>query len=118
MLVDPGRARARSQRCADSGTRSPNASMDPIARRVVVRGLVQGVAFRHFTKVRARELGLGGWVQNQDEGSVEVWAEGPRDKVEALVAWLRRGPPAAAVTRVEIEEREPGGHERFEVRRP
>ena len=47
------------------------------ARRTIVRGIVQGVAFRHHTKVRARELGLAGWVRNLPDGSVEVTAEIP-----------------------------------------
>ena len=92
--------------------------MPTIARRVVVRGLVQVVAFRHFTKVRARELGLVGWVRNQDDGSVEVAVEGLATEVDALIAWLRRGPPSAIVEKVEIEDLAPIGLEHFEVRRP
>lgn len=85
------------------------------ARRVRVRGLVQGVAFRHFTKVRARELGLAGWVSNLPDGSVEVWAEGAPDGLETLVAWLRRGPPAARVESLDVRVEAPEGHPRFVV---
>lgn len=91
--------------------------MDSIARHVWVSGRVQGVAFRHYTKVRARELGLKGWVKNLPEGRVEVWCEGSRSAVLDLLQWLERGPPAAEVEHVEVREGEPTGAERFEVRR-
>lgn len=72
------------------------------ARHVRVRGHVQGVAFRHHTKVRARELGLAGWVQNLPDGSVEVWIEGERDSVSALIEFLRAGQPPARVESVDV----------------
>jgi acylphosphatase len=62
-----------------------------------VRGRVQGVSFRFYTRDQATALGLAGWVSNCDDGSVEVVAEGPRLALERLLAWLRHGPPAARV---------------------
>jgi acylphosphatase len=85
------------------------------ARHVVVRGLVQGVAFRHHTKVRARELGLAGFVKNLADGSVEVWAEGEPAAVAELVRWLHAGPPAARVQGVDVETVPPGSHAGFVV---
>src|SRR5215510_14051219 len=72
---------------------------------VIVRGYVQGVNFRSSTATVADHLGLSGWVRNQADGSVEVVAEGPRPGLERLLDFLRRGPPAARVTRVEPEWR-------------
>lgn len=69
--------------------------------RALVHGRVQGVSFRHYTTVEARELGLTGWVANREDRSVEVVAEGERDKLETLLRWLHRGPAAARVERVE-----------------
>ena len=92
--------------------------MDPTARRVLVSGVVQGVGFRHHTKLRARELGLAGWVQNLPDGRVEVWVEGAPALVDELVAWLRHGPPGARVQGCEAREVAPEALERFEVRRP
>lgn len=88
-----------------------------IARRAFVRGVVQGVAFRWCAKEKARELGLAGWVQNLDDGRVEAWVEGAPAAVEEMLAWLRRGPPAARVTGVDVVEEPPSGAQRFEVRR-
>ena len=92
-------------------------SMDRVAKHAVVRGTVQGVAFRWYAKERARELGLAGWIRNLPDGSVEARFEGPVAAVDAFVAWLRRGPPAARVDDLEVSEEAPSGADRFEVRR-
>lgn len=55
---------------------------------VFVRGHVQGVGFRWWTRARALELGLAGWARNTDDRRVEVVAEGPRASVERLVRLL------------------------------
>jgi acylphosphatase len=59
----------------------------------LVKGRVQGVGFRWWTRTRALELGLVGSATNLADGRVEVVAEGPREAVEALLASLR-GPGA------------------------
>ena len=83
--------------------------MAELARaRIRVRGLVQGVAFRQSTVDEARRLGLEGWVRNLADGSVEAEAQGARDRVQALVAWCRRGPPAASVEGIDVEWGPPG----------
>ncbi|MET9069321.1 acylphosphatase [Streptosporangium sandarakinum] len=56
-----------------------------------VRGYVQGVGFRWWTRSRALELGLAGWARNTADGRVEVVAEGPRESCEELLALLRGG---------------------------
>jgi acylphosphatase len=71
----------------------------PVRVTVWVRGRVQGVGFRWWTRARALELGLNGWAANLDDGRVEVVAEGPRPACEALVAALRSG---ATPGRVEL----------------
>ncbi len=67
-----------------------------------VRGRVQGVAYRFHAAAEARRLGLTGTVRNLPDGSVELAAAGPRESVERLAAWCRRGPPAARVESVEL----------------
>lgn len=87
------------------------------AFRAVVGGKVQGVGFRDATVRRARELGVLGWVRNEDDGTVRVHAEGPDDAVAALRAFLGEGPRGAAVDRVEVSEvGKAEGHEQFAVR--
>jgi acylphosphatase len=67
----------------------------------IVHGDVQGVFYRAHTRERAASLGLSGWVRNNPDGTVEVVAEGPKEKLEDLLAWLRKGPDAAHVERVD-----------------
>ncbi len=69
---------------------------------MIVRGVVQDVGFRYFTYRHAHALMLTGWVRNRSDGSVEVTAEGPRDQLEALLDALRKGPPDAFVSSVEV----------------
>jgi len=66
-----------------------------------VRGRVQGVGFRAATLREGRGLGLRGWVRNLPDGGVEVLAEGPRATLDALVAFLRRGPRGAHISNVD-----------------
>ncbi|MFH1084217.1 MAG: acylphosphatase, partial [Chloroflexota bacterium] len=63
----------------------------------------QGVGFRFATLQRALELGLRGTVRNRWDGAVEVVAEGPPSRLDALVRWLHQGPRLAAVVRVEAD---------------
>ncbi len=69
----------------------------------IIRGRVQGVFFRAAAQEEAEKCGLTGWVRNRDDGSVECVAQGPQDKLEALLLWLAHGPRAAKVTQVESE---------------
>lgn len=59
---------------------------------IFVRGRVQGVGFRWWTRARALELGLVGHARNLPDGRVEVNAQGQAQDVEALVALLREDP--------------------------
>jgi DNA ligase D-like protein (predicted 3'-phosphoesterase) len=86
------------------------------AIRATVRGRVQGVGFRDATVRRARELGVQGWVRNEDDGTVRVHAEGDGAAVEQLVRFLGDGPRGAQVDRVDVERVKIEGHEQFAVR--
>jgi acylphosphatase len=71
--------------------------------RLVIRGRVQGVSYRAHAAEQAARLLLSGWVRNLRGGEVELVAEGPREDLEALVAWCKKGPPAARVDTIDIE---------------
>lgn len=75
-----------------------------VRRAFRVVGRVQGVGFRFWTQRRAAELGLGGWVRNEADGSVVVHVCGAAEGVAALEESLGRGPIAARVDRVEMVE--------------
>jgi acylphosphatase len=83
--------------------------------RVVVRGRVQGVFYRAEARDRARSLGVGGWIRNDPDGSVEAVFEGPPERVELLVGWCRRGPRGAEVEALELEWETPRDETVFRV---
>jgi acylphosphatase len=87
-----------------------------IRRRVIVRGLVQGVFFRDSTRRLAQRHGVAGWVANRADGAVEAVFEGDADAVERLVAFSREGPRGAQVESVELAEEDPEGLSGFAVR--
>ena len=71
-----------------------------ITRQISVSGRVQGVGFRDALQREARRLGVTGWVRNRADGSVEAVLQGSPEAVEKIIAWARRGPPAALVAAV------------------
>jgi len=88
----------------------------PVARRVVVRGQVQGVFFRSSCRDLARRLGLSGWVRNTAAGTVEIWVEGSPAQVDQLVRWCRAGPGQAEVDGLDVHDEVPTGAAAFHVR--
>ena len=72
-------------------------------RHLVISGRVQGVGFRYSMAARAHQLGVTGWVRNRQDGSVEAMIAGNAAQIEAMLAWSRRGPSAAVVKNVIVE---------------
>ena len=83
---------------------------------MIVRGRVQGVFFRAEAADRARSLGLGGWIRNNWDGTVEAVFEGRRERVESLIRWCARGPSGAVVETVETQWEGTKGESGFAVR--
>ncbi|MBF4551937.1 acylphosphatase [Pseudoclavibacter sp. RFBJ3] len=82
---------------------------------VIVAGTVQGVGYRFTTAQEAQRLGVSGWVRNLHDGRVEAELEGEEHQVDALLAWMSKGPPYAEVTASRVSERTPKGTEGFRV---
>ena len=80
-----------------------------IRRRAVAHGLVQGVFFRNTVRRGADAAGVGGWVRNNRDGTVEAAFEGEPHAVERLVEVCRRGPRGAVVERLDVFDEEPEG---------
>ena len=68
---------------------------------------MQGVGFRYFVQEKAIALGIVGWVTNQQNGSVEATAQGPRATLEKWLGALREGPPLSRVTSVNADWQTP-----------
>jgi acylphosphatase len=83
-----------------------------------VRGRVQNVGFRWYTRAKALEIsGLTGFAVNLDDGRVQVGVEGPRENCEALLEWLRGdGTPGRVDGVTEIWGRSRGGYNGFVIR--
>jgi len=89
-----------------------------MATHLRIIGLVQGVGYRVAFEMQARALRLAGWVRNRSDGSVEAVVRGEPDAVEKIVTWSRRGPSAARVDDVIVNEVDDASitGDRFEVR--
>jgi acylphosphatase len=83
-----------------------------------VRGRVQGVGFRWFSRASALRIGgLRGFASNLADGRVHVVAEGPRQNCEQLLDWLRTGDTPGSVAGVtEIWDTPRGGYDSFAIR--
>jgi acylphosphatase len=81
-------------------------------RHVFVEGAVQGVGYREFVRRCALRLDVEGWVRNRTDGAVEAHLQGAAANVDALLAEMRRGPPASEVARLRVVECEENGAEK------
>ena len=81
--------------------------MSEVIRHVLIRGSVQGVGFRYWTRRTATARGLQGWVRNRRDGAVEAVFAGPEQVVAEMIALCRRGPASARVVASEETAAEP-----------
>lgn len=90
---------------------------EKVRTSVVVSGRVQGVFFRYETQREAERRGVFGWVKNQEDGTVKAVFEGPREKVEQMIAWCNQGPPHSVVIHVDANwENYTGEFQSFDIR--
>lgn len=82
-----------------------------------IYGNVQGVFFRAQAVVRARELGLAGWAKNENDGIVQIVAEGSEKQLKNLIGWCYNGIKFAKVDRVDVRWEEMRGEfKSFEIK--
>lgn len=77
-----------------------------IRAHIFISGLVQGISFRYYTREKAKQLGLTGWVKNLSNGRVEAVFEGEKEKIEQMIDWVKQGPDLAQVKEVEVQWQE------------
>ncbi len=91
--------------------------MEKARAHLFIKGRVQGVFYRAFTRNVAAKLCLNGWVKNLYDGGVEAVFEGDRELIEQAIEHCRIGPPGAYVDDIEVTWEGYSGRERgFEVR--
>jgi acylphosphatase len=86
------------------------------AKHFLVRGHVQGVGYRWFTKRIAEELNVKGYVRNLPNGDVEVFAQADEATLNRLKHELQCGPRSSQVDEVIEEDRQvEGSHSSFRI---
>ena len=78
-----------------------------VARKFIIRGMVQGVGFRYFAQRSAARHQIRGYVRNLDDGRVEALAQGNERAVEEFKHDLTAGPTYSSVEDVEETVLEP-----------
>ena len=83
----------------------------------IVKGKVQGVFYREFTRREAESLGVSGFARNLKDGTVEIVAEGEEKQLMEFEKRFRKGPLMAFITDVEMKDEQPtGDFEGFDIR--
>ncbi len=72
--------------------------------KIFIKGKVQGVWFRKYTKMKADSLGLGGYVQNEPNGDVFVEVSGEKASLALFIKWLYQGSPLSRVREVLVDK--------------
>lgn len=83
---------------------------------IKVFGKVQGVFYRHSAKEKAGLLGLAGFIQNTDDGSVYLEVEGEDGDINDFLTWCKTGPQLAQVEKIDVQENQPQNLSVFEIR--
>lgn len=91
--------------------------MDKVRAHLLIRGHVQGVSFRYYTRQQALAKGVCGWVRNLWDGRVEAVLQGDESSVQEVIRWCKRGPTSAHVDEVRVEWETPQEEfSKFEIR--
>lgn len=84
--------------------------------QITVKGKVQNVGFRYYTKRTAGKMALRGFVKNRPDGSVYIEAEGEEEIISHFISWCHQGPEWARVDEVVSQEQPLQGYKDFVIR--
>jgi acylphosphatase len=82
---------------------------------IIISGKVQGVFYRATAKAVADQLGVKGFIKNQDDGTVYAEAEGDDFSLELFLEFCRKGSDRAVVEKTEVTEGDVKNYRNFEV---
>lgn len=77
--------------------------MEEARVHLFIKGEVQGVFYRAFTRNLAHKFELNGWVRNLHDGGVEALFEGKKEVIDKAIKECYIGPPGARVTEIEVK---------------
>ncbi|MBT8189199.1 MAG: acylphosphatase [Saprospiraceae bacterium] len=83
----------------------------------IVFGHVQGVGFRYFTRKKANELSIHGWVQNEGDGTVKIMASGSQNDLLKFTEWCHHGPDTSRVDKLVYEKKDYEAFDGFVIKR-
>ena len=89
--------------------------MEILHYTILVKGKVQGVWFRKYTKEKAEALGLKGYVKNEVNNDVYIEAEGSIEILTNFIEWLYEGSPFSRVSEVVVELGELQNYSEFDI---
>ncbi len=89
--------------------------MTQISYNLTIKGKVQGVCYRDWTRQTAQKLGIVGWVKNLANGDVQAIVQGEQENVDRLIELCYKGPNMANVITIEKEVVQPDNFTEFEV---
>jgi len=72
------------------------------AANIIIKGRVQGVFFRVYTRDEAKRLNLKGWVKNLTDGTVEALFIGDKESIDQIINWCHKGSPNSYVSDVTV----------------
>ena len=65
--------------------------MNLVRKRFKFHGRVQGVGFRYRAEKSASIYGINGWIRNNNDGSVDMEAQGNKENIEKMIELIKRG---------------------------
>jgi acylphosphatase/uncharacterized protein YdcH (DUF465 family) len=77
------------------------------ALRLRITGRVQRVGYRRYVLDNAQELGVAGFIENLEDGSVRLFAQAEDEVLEQFLLAVRNPPPPAIVRSVEERPAKP-----------
>lgn len=85
------------------------------AVELTVTGAVQGVGFRNWTRQMAERAGVAGWVRNNIDRTVSIYAEGTPEAVDGFIAQIQRGSGTDQAPEVRVSESTPQSYSGFSI---
>lgn len=86
------------------------------AAQIRVAGRVQGVGFRYYAVMKARDFHISGYIMNMPDSSVFIEAEGNETDLDQFILWCNRGPASARVDHIDITPGVIKNYRSFDIR--